>query len=81
MAGLRMSPSSPPVQIRARCEHPRVVPRDGPGALGRLVVGMGVHGQDAELVVHGWSGYRRGGDCRSGPPMLGSKTSRERIWE
>ena len=50
---------------------------DGPGALGRFVIGMGVHGQDAELVVHSWSGYRRGRDSHSDPPMLGDKTSRE----
>src|ERR1039458_3238470 len=31
-----------------------VILRYGPGTFGGLVVGMRVHGQDAELVVHGW---------------------------
>ena len=51
IAGLRMSPASPPVQHTSTRAHALVVvPGDRAGALRRLVVGVGVHGQEAQLV-------------------------------
>ena len=50
--GLRMSPASPPVQHTARCAHLGYVLGHGPRALGRLVVGMGMHSQQAPRLGH-----------------------------
>ena len=54
MAGLRTSPSSPPVQQTSTVWTPcGVVLGDGPRPLGRLVIGVGMNGEQAERLRHG----------------------------
>ena len=56
MAGLRMSPASPPVQVTTRCGRPRR--GSAPCRRGRLVVRVGVDRQQRESIGHRPPRYR-----------------------
>ena len=79
MAGFWMSPSSPPVQHTSTVRTPsaRVRGQRG-GALRRLVVGVGVDGEDAERIRHGGPRYRRptAAPAAERPPIVGRRVAR-----
>ena len=71
IAGFRMSPASPPVQHTSTARAPSCdVPGDGAGTLRRLVVGVGMDAEDAQLI-----GHRAHGTAATRPPTIGRRRS------